>query len=143
VPAGTQRAALDLEADPTAAGTARRFLRRQLEEWGVDDEAVDNALLCLSELVNNVIMHARTASRLTVSLEDGRLWVMVRDLGGAVPGGATSHQPIQDTDEFRVFGRGLTLVDALSDDWGSERDAVGTTAWFAFEVDPSDDVRAG
>lgn len=142
---GALRAALDLDADPTAAGAARRFLRRQLEAWEIDEDAVDSAALCLSELVNNVIMHARTSSRLTVSLEDGRLWVMLRDLGGAVPpGAAKAHQPVEDTDEYRVFGRGLTLVDALSDDWGSERDAVGTTAWFAFEVDRSDDdVRTG
>ena len=29
-----------------------------------------------------------------------------------------------------VAGRGLTLVDALADRWGTERNEVGTTAWF-------------
>ena len=39
---------------------------------------------------------------------------------------------------MRVHGRGLQLVEALSDRWGSERDAAGTTVWFALELDRPD-----
>ena len=34
-------------------------------------------------------------------------------------------------DELIVSGRGLVLVDALVDRWGTERNEVGTTAWGA------------
>ena len=36
---------------------------------------------------------------------------------------------------MRVSGRGLMLVEALADRWGSEVDASGTTAWFVLELD--------
>ena len=49
-------------------------------------------------------------------------------------------QVVEDDDPMRVFGRGLVLVDALSDSWGSVRDAVGTTSWFVLDL--PDDARS-
>jgi anti-sigma regulatory factor (Ser/Thr protein kinase) len=126
---------LELDADPRSAGLARRFLRQHLTEWGVPDDTSDTAQLCLSELVNNVIMHAEASSELMLHLEDDVLTVVLRDRGG--PQG--SQRPVRaeavtDEDELIVAGRGLVLVDALTDRWGTERDAVGTTAWFALEL---------
>ncbi|MFC6287563.1 ATP-binding protein [Nocardioides sp. GCM10027113] len=125
-----------LDHDPQSAGEARRFLRGRLAEWAVDDDISDNAQLCLSELVNNVIMHARASAELTVGLDGGVLTVVLRDHGGGPPveADAPVHRPVPDDDPLRVFGRGLTLVDALADRWGTERDAVGTTAWFTLDV---------
>jgi hypothetical protein len=37
---------------------------------------------------------------------------------------------VADEEPLRVFGRGLTIVDAFADDWGTDRDEVGTIAWF-------------
>jgi anti-sigma regulatory factor (Ser/Thr protein kinase) len=125
------RAELELDGDPRSARAARHFLRERLAEWGIDDDSVDTAQLCLSELVNNVIMHAHASAELTVHVQDGRLSVVVRDRGGAQPGAAPS--PDSDDDPLRVSGRGLTLVDALAHRWGTERDGVGTTAWFVIE----------
>jgi anti-sigma regulatory factor (Ser/Thr protein kinase) len=126
-----------LEGDPRASGAARRFLREQLDRWEVDEDTSDSAQLCLSELVTNAVIHARTSSELTVQLEGRLLTVVVRDLGGSNRAADPSrHLPIpDDEDPLRVFGRGLTLVDALADRWGSERDSSGTTAWFALELD--------
>ena len=65
---------------------------------------------------------------------------MLRDLGGAAATGVPhQHHPVQDPDQFRVFGRGLTLVDALADDWGSHRDHIGTSAWFVCRLPAVDD----
>ncbi len=126
-----------LEGDPRASGAARRFLREQLDRWEVDEDTSDSAQLCLSELVTNAVIHARTSCELTVQLEAGLLTVVVRDLGGSSRAAdPASYLPVpDDEDPLRVFGRGLTLVDALADRWGSERDASGTTAWFALELD--------
>ena len=55
----------------------------------------------------------------------------MRDRGGHAPDAA----PDDDPDPLRVHGRGLQLVEALADRWGSERDAVGTTVWFSLELD--------
>ena len=45
-----------------------------------------------------------------------------------------------DEDPLRVFGRGLVLVEALADRWGSERDVVGTTSGSSLEL--PDDARS-
>ena len=130
------RASVLLESDPQAAGAARRFLRGALAGWGVDDEeVVETAQLLLSELVTNVVMHARTSSELTLHLEVDVLTVVVRDLGGSSRSGEPAPIAVSDDeDPLRVFGRGLMLVEALADRWGSEQDATGTTAWFAIEL---------
>ncbi len=134
---GGRRAELVLEGDARSAGVARHFLRDRLGEWEVDPEAVDSAQLCLSELVTNAIMHAGTPAELMVHLEEGVLTVVVRDVGAtARPGVPATYLPVPEGDDpLRVYGRGLTLVDAIADRWGSEQDAHGTTAWFALELD--------
>ncbi|WP_346387359.1 ATP-binding protein [Nocardioides sp.] len=124
-----------LEGDPRASSAARRFLRGKLVEWDVGEDVSDNALLCLSELVTNAVIHAGTSSELRATLEEGALTVVVRDLGGLGPNETDDAEPAADLDPLRVYGRGLMLVEALSDRWGSERDATGTTVWFALELD--------
>jgi anti-sigma regulatory factor (Ser/Thr protein kinase) len=126
-----RRASRTLEDDPQAAGIARRFLRETLAEWEVEDDPVDTAELCLSELVTNAVIHAGATSELTLTLDAGLLTVAVRDHGGS---GGPDAQVVEDEDPMRVFGRGLVLVDALSDSWGSARDAVGTTSWFVVDA---------
>ncbi|MDN4159972.1 ATP-binding protein [Nocardioides abyssi] len=133
VPEGALTTSVLLEGDPRATGAARRFLREHLRAWGVEGEAVDDAQLCLSELVTNAVVHAGTASELRVVLDHGVLTVTVRDLGGLGKQSTGEPHPSDDLDPLRVYGRGLQLVDALADRWGSERDAIGTTVWFALE----------
>jgi anti-sigma regulatory factor (Ser/Thr protein kinase) len=128
----TRRARLVLDDDPRAAGNGRRFLRKFLAEAGVPEETSLTAELCLSELVTNAILHAGGRIDLRATL-DGDLTVSVRDRGGP----AVDAAPNADPDPLRVYGRGLQLVEALADRWGSERDAVGTRVWFSLELDPA------
>ena len=134
-------ASLALRDDPRAAGTARRFLRDLLAQWSVGEEAADNAELCLSELVTNAVIHAGTTSVVTVRLDAGELTVEVRDRGGR----GDAPELVEDDDPLKVFGRGLQLVDALADRWGSEHDEVGTTSWFSLQahVDADEGQRTG
>jgi anti-sigma regulatory factor (Ser/Thr protein kinase) len=120
-----------LEGDPRSAGMARRFLRDFLARFDVSDDLVGTAELCLSELVTNAIVHAGTRSELRATL-DSVLTVSVRDHGRVSP---DQPAPDADPDPLRVHGRGLQLVEALADRWGSERDAAGTTMWFSLELD--------
>lgn len=124
---GRHRASLQIENDPRSAGVARRFLRLNLTAWGVDDDSIDSAELCLSELVNNVIMHAGTDAQLSVHLEEGELGVLVRDGGEA---GYEVARAVAEDDAMRIAGRGLALIDALADRWGTHHDDQGTIAWF-------------
>jgi anti-sigma regulatory factor (Ser/Thr protein kinase) len=116
-------------ADPAAVSDARRFLRRTLEDWGINDETTDNAVLCLSELVTNAVIHTRAGCMVRVVLEQGILTTTVRD-GGTTD--ATTATPMMDP--LQVHGRGLQLVDSLANRWGSELDTLGTTVWFVLEA---------
>ncbi len=127
---GTLTARIVLEDDPRAASLARHFLREFLQRAEVSDDLTAIAELCLSELVTNAIVHAGGRSELRATLETA-LTVSVRDRGGHAPDAA----PDDDQDPLRVHGRGLQLVEALADRWGSERDALGTSVWFSLELD--------
>jgi anti-sigma regulatory factor (Ser/Thr protein kinase) len=127
-------ARLVLDDDPRAAGNGRRFLKGFLAEAGVAEELSLTAELCLSELLTNAIVHAGGRIEVRATL-DGALTVSVRDRGGPAPDAA----PDPDPDPLRVHGRGLQLVEALADRWGSERDATGSRVWFSLELDSAMD----
>ena len=129
MPHGAHAAAYSIAADLRAVAQARHFVLRTLAAWGVEEDTVDNAILCLSELVTNAIMHTDAGCELRIVLDRGVLTTTVRDSGSTVvvdPRNVT-------VDPLAVHGRGLQLVDALSTRWGSELDAVGMTVWFVLE----------
>ena len=128
VPPGAAVAFHDVAADPAAVAGARRFLRRSAQEWGVDEDTTDAAVLCLSELVTNALIHTHGGCTIRVLLDRGVLTTTVRD-------GGTSRASTAEGvgDPLRVHGRGLELVDAVATRWGSELDSVGTTIWFVLE----------
>jgi len=126
---GSSTAVHDMAADPVAVSESRKFLRRTLEGWGIDDETTDTAVLCLSELVTNALIHARTGCAVRAVLEQSTVRITVRD-GGSPEAASTA--PLDDP--LQVHGRGLRLVDSLVTRWGSERDSVGTTVWFVLET---------
>ena len=129
-------ARLLIDDDPRSVGLARRFLREFLAESDVPEEVSETAQLCLSELVTNAVVHANTTSELRATLDSGVLTVAVRDRGQAKHSRPSAEaRPDADADPLRVYGRGLQLVEALADRWGSDRDAVGTTVWFVLEAD--------
>ena len=128
VPPGAAVAFHDVAADPAAVAGARRFLRHTTQEWGVDEDTTDAAVLCLSELVTNALIHTHGGCTIRVLLDRGVLTTTVRD-GGTTRAGTA--EPLEDP--LRVHGRGLELVDAVATRWGSELDSVGTTIWFVLE----------
>ena len=129
VAAGGLAAVHDVPSHPAGVAEARRFLRRALDEWGVDPEACDTAVLCLSELVTNAVIHADSGCAVRALLEDDVLTVTVRDRGSPYAA------PVELAEEpLRVHGRGLQVVEALATRWGSELDLEGTTVWFTLEL---------
>jgi len=129
VPHGARAATYSVAADPRAIADARHFVHRTLGAWGLDEDTIENAILCLSELVTNAVIHTDGGCELRVMLDHGVLTTTVRDRGSSVvvdPSSVT-------VDPLAVHGRGLQLVDAFSTRWGSELDAVGMTVWFVLE----------
>ena len=113
--------------EAAAVAGARKFLRRTLDNWDVDEETADTAVLCLSELVTNAVIHSHAGCLVRVRLDQGVLRTTVRDHGTA---GAASEVLLEDP--LRVHGRGLLVVEALAARWGYELDTEGTT--FGFEL---------
>jgi len=75
-----------------------------------------------SELVTNAVLHAGTAFVMTVRVEEGAV-IEVSD-------GAPSLLPRrQARDDTRPGGLGLYLVDAMSAEWGVERDPDRKVVW--------------
>ncbi|MGO4341746.1 GAF domain-containing protein [Pedococcus sp. 2YAF34] len=129
VPPGAKAADLAVAADLREVGIARHFALITLAAWGVDDVMAGDAILCLSELVTNALLHTEAGCDLRLVLDQGVLTTSVRDGGSTVvvdPGSVAG-------DPLAVHGRGLQVVDASSTRWGSELDAGGMTVWFVLE----------
>jgi anti-sigma regulatory factor (Ser/Thr protein kinase) len=104
---------------------ARRELQRLAGE--IDDLALRNTRLLVSELVTNAVRHVPAGEgdeiTLTVQHEDGNVRVEVQDRGpGFVP------SPRSETHDAGS-GWGLHILSTLSDRWGVESDN-GSKVWF-------------
>jgi anti-sigma regulatory factor (Ser/Thr protein kinase) len=133
---GQETVCIDVEPESVSVALARRWARRCLQDWKVDDDVLDTAVLCLSELVTNVVMHAATRAHIELRRETTAVVVTVRDSGAARQARASAPEP----DPLLVHGRGLQLVAALADAWGSETGAGGTTVWCSFGTGPGGDA---
>ncbi len=108
--------------DPTSVGAARRFAVQVLGP--VSTEVREAVELMVSELATNCIRHTNTAFDLTVSETRGQIRVEVTDRAGGTP---TMRSPGPE----EPTGRGLQIVNMLSDCWGVEHvSAHGKTVWF-------------
>lgn len=116
---------LELPPDHAAAARARRFVGETLRAWGFES-AIPDVELLVSELVTNAVLHARSASRVTVVHTDSTLRITVSDTSPTRP-------RMRDYGPGAVTGRGLLLVDRIARRWGVEPSSTGKSVWF--EVD--------
>lgn len=109
---------LQLGALPTAVGCGRAHARLVLREWGLS-HLVDDAVLIASELLTNALQASRalgnsTPIALRLLASDEQLIIEAWD------------QWVEDYDLKRTpgddeSGRGLAVIDALSNRWGTGR----------------------
>ncbi|MCL8014615.1 SpoIIE family protein phosphatase [Streptomyces sp. AS02] len=116
----SRMASWPLPQDPRAAGQARALIRTQLAAWGLDALTPTTELLA-SELVGNVIRHARGPLRLRL-LHGADLICEVFD-------GSLTMPRIRRATETDEGGRGLQLVTALSQRWGTRYTPTGKCIW--------------
>jgi anti-sigma regulatory factor (Ser/Thr protein kinase) len=115
---------------PEAARHARRFSRRTLRSWGVPDGDMDAALLVVTELVTNALVHTDGRVRLDLTLINNRLRVAVTD--------ASPRTPVKPTHVGweATGGRGILLVEAMSDAWGTLPVSGGKQVWSEVPLEP-------
>ena len=116
-----------LPREPESAATARRLVRVACAAWGLES-AAENGALVVSELVANAVQHARRDSiRVVVERTAVRtVRVAVADFSRARP---VPCVPGDDDED----GRGLALVGALAEDWGTDERPWGKVVWAKLE----------
>ncbi|MGW0711278.1 SpoIIE family protein phosphatase [Streptomyces sp. NPDC002643] len=115
--------------DPEALAEARRVIRATVRGWGAGDRA-DEIELVADELITNALMHTEGSAVVTLRVLSGserRLRVEVEDSSSALP-------RRREAGEDGVSGRGLLLVDCLTDVWGVEARGGGKCVWCEFVV---------
>jgi serine phosphatase RsbU (regulator of sigma subunit)/anti-sigma regulatory factor (Ser/Thr protein kinase) len=119
-----------LPADHNSPGLARVAVRGALQEAALG-AVQDEALLLTTELVTNSVVHAGTEVDLEIIAGGGSVTVSVLDFkAGPLLGSAAG----ADTADLAERGRGLHLVDALADAWGTLHFADGKGVWFRLDV---------
>ncbi|MFD4703185.1 ATP-binding SpoIIE family protein phosphatase [Streptomyces niveus] len=114
------------QAEPEQVADARRQLKALLHDWA-DEEQVDSAVLMISEMTTNVLVHTDGDAVLIAEAagEPGkrRLRVEVADASDELP-----HK--RRPGELASSGRGLVLMEMLADAWGVDPRGEGKSIWF-------------
>ncbi|MGV9387513.1 SpoIIE family protein phosphatase [Streptomyces olivaceus] len=114
------------QSEPARIATARQHLRDLLHDWP-DEEQRDAAVLLLSELLTNVLVHTDADALLVAEIagEPGErgIRVEVTDNGDDLP-----HK--RRPGEMASSGRGLVLIELLADAWGVAPRGTGKSIWY-------------
>ncbi len=144
MPAPDGFAACALSGTARTVPEARRFTRATLESWQVCTGLADDAVLVVSELVSNALRHGfRTAGAededtvaptpfcnawLALTRQETTVLCAVSDAGPGAP-------VIRPGGILAESGRGLHIVDRLSESWGwTPPDRSGKTVWATMSV---------
>jgi anti-sigma regulatory factor (Ser/Thr protein kinase) len=122
--APSRSATMLVPAEPTGPSRVRQWMTTRLRDWSVPEPVIGAAILCTSELTTNALLHAGTPAHVHIDLNAERLLVSVADTGtrGSVARART--------DALSSRGRGLGLIEELSDTWGTDPTVRGSTVWF-------------
>ncbi|UNS97995.1 SpoIIE family protein phosphatase [Streptomyces tubbatahanensis] len=144
------------QAQPDRIATARHQLRDLLHDWA-DPEQVDGAVLMLSEMLTNVLVHTDGDATLVAQITAPRAGATANTGGaeGEAESGArggtqerTLRVNVSDASdelphrrspgELASSGRGLMLLGMLADRWGVDPRGEGKCIWFEMqEADPA------
>ena len=112
------------------ARMARHRIATELQ-GAIRPALLSDVVAVLAELVGNAVRHAdplpggvvRVAWRLCPSVDSALVELRVTD------GGSLAQPRIRPIDPEATDGRGLSIVAALADRWGVERDGLGQSVW--------------
>jgi anti-sigma regulatory factor (Ser/Thr protein kinase) len=135
IPAWPHQTHLELAALSSAVPCARGHVQAVAMEWGLTHLA-DTAELLASEIVTNAVQASGQLKiadppvvRVTVTADRESVLIRVWDGSDGMP----VRQQAGPSDDG---GRGLTIIDALSTDWGAYREADGKVVWALIGPEP-------
>ncbi|WP_330291034.1 ATP-binding SpoIIE family protein phosphatase [Streptomyces sp. NBC_00576] len=142
-----------LGGGPLAPGAARGLVRAALAEWAqlglpgaesLPERLIDDAMVVVSELVTNAVVHAGTDVELACRLEtsgepeegegeeagaETRDVVLVVEVSDHHPSRAPRDGGAEPSYDIPEYGRGLRLVSVLSEAWGVTYRTGIKTVW--------------
>lgn len=123
---------------PSSVSIARQRLGSDLFACGMCGDVVDDANVIVSELLSNALRHARPLPsgelRVAWTCDDDIVEVAVTD-GGSVTEPRRGRPALSS-----LGGRGLGIVEALSEQWGVDHESGATTVWAVVRVPRRSDV---
>ncbi|MFS8200281.1 SpoIIE family protein phosphatase [Streptomyces sp. CWNU-52B] len=128
------------QAEPRKVATARQQLREFLHDWTSADQ-VDSAVLLVSEMITNVLVHTDGDALLVAEVAGPagarRIRIQVTDGSDDLP-----HK--RHPGELASSGRGLVLTELLADAWGVDPQGEGKSIWFElYEEESGGGAEAG
>jgi anti-sigma regulatory factor (Ser/Thr protein kinase) len=131
--AATRSVTLLLAGTRQGCSQARDFTERTLADWALDC-CHEDALTVVNELAANALLHALTeeeAAWLKLTLRPSHLVCAVTDHSNCLP------VRLHSRDSLEEHGRGLRIVEALSEHWGwTRRFPTGKTVWAMLPIRP-------
>ncbi len=123
--------ALSFTAAPAQVGLLRKSVRRTMRQWGAE-AITDQAELVVTELATNVLKHVGDGAPAVVVLEPRGdcLRVEVHDGSRSVP-------VLSEMCAEAECGRGLHLIAAMSQGWGTVYTANGKAVWCELSLEPA------
>jgi hypothetical protein len=115
-----------------AARRARELVTEACAQWECPD-LCGPACIVVTEMVNNVVAHAKTEMTVMLAWLGDTISVAVRDGSSIVPRFTGPVSPIA------YGGRGLLLIDSVSDRWGSLSLDDGKVVWSLLALDQAGD----
>ncbi len=139
-PPATRALRRTFRGEPGQVPLARDFVFRYLNGRDCPAEAVQDILVCATELATNAVLHSRSGLPgghfcVEIVCAGQSVRVAVEDSGG--PWAECGNGGIN-----AECGRGLHVVSALSADMGITGDASGRMAWFCCQWGTSEDDQA-
>ncbi len=114
-------------SDGEGGRRARRAVRERAAKLIADEGLLDDVELMTAEAVANAVLHGSGLVTVTVATDGRTLLVEVADDGPARPGPAAADPHVRRRLDH---GRGLTVIDALADEWGLDQTPDRTRLWF-------------
>jgi anti-sigma regulatory factor (Ser/Thr protein kinase) len=111
-----------------ASSAARNHFRSFAEQHRLDG-ATDALILIVSELVSNAVLHGDPPIEVVFRCDPRHATIEVSD-------GSSAALSMREPDHGGSGGRGLRIVDALADDWGTATSTTGKSVWATIQTAP-------
>ena len=121
---GQWRAVMDIPATALGIAAARHVVSVLLPGWALPEDVCGDAVLVVSELVTNALLHAPVTGSFELEI--------VRRVNGvrvSVADGSSVRPMIRELSSDLPSGRGLHVVKSLATAWGSEAHHAGKRVW--------------